>query len=561
MEAGVAPEDDSLLHSEKEFHDAAKRNDTARMEELIRRGVDIKAKNNIDRTALHWAAGAGHVDAVRLLLDHDFPVDDEDSVQRRLSLFGMNALLLSAWFGHLHVLQILVSAGAKINCVNRNGRNMLHCAAQRGHIQVMEFIMEDLEDMCVDKTDKMDRTAFHLAAEYGRLEVVEFLIRLGCSHSAKDKDLSDSIHSKPSGPCSSLSHPGYTLCKAVVYEHSVLWYIHVRSVVYLQEENTALHLAAKNGHLSVLQKIVDIGVDLDGKNLEGLTALHLAAEGGHSDCVKLLLETGADVNAQTQKMNCLHYAALHGYEEIARILMDAGIHTDAVNHQNASATHIAVLHNFPAMVKLFIDAECDLDIPDNRQQTSLHIAAEHGRQDIAEMILVAGVNLKLTDKQGKTSLDVAARGNHINLVDMIIKADRFYKWEKDNLNSDSDSWVAKHLTFKQDHRLETQHIRSVMWRLATKYLRPGEWKKLAHYWKFTDAHIRAIEQQWTGTKSYREHGHRMLLIWLHGVIAAGENPIKGLYEGLVGIGRRDLAESIRKKANADSASPRKCTAM
>lgn len=33
----------------------------------------------------------------------------------------------------------------------------------------------------------------------------------------------------------------------------------------------------------------------------------------------------------------------------------------------------------------------------------------------------------------------------------------------------------------------------------------------------------------------------MLLIWLHGVITAGENPVKGLYEGLVGIGRRDLA--------------------
>lgn len=73
-------------------------------------------------------------------------------------------------------------------------------------------------------------------------------------------------------------------------------------------------------------------------------------------------------------------------------------------------------------------------------------------------------------------------------------------WQ-DNLNSGSDSWLAKHLTFRQDHRLETQHIRSVMWRLATKYLKPGEWKKLAHYWKFTDAHIRAIEQQWTGINS------------------------------------------------------------
>ncbi|XP_064014043.1 ankyrin repeat and death domain-containing protein 1A isoform X1 [Pogoniulus pusillus] len=525
MENDLAPEDDDLLHSEKEFHDAAKRNDAARMEELIKRGVDVRAKNSTDRTALHWAAGAGNVDAVRLLLDHDIPVDDKDS-------FGMNALLLSAWFGHLRVLQILLNAGAKTDCVNRNGRNLLHCAAQRGHIQVMEFIMEHLEDVCVDKTDKMDRTAFHLAAEHGQLEVVEFLIRLGCFHSAKDK-----------------------------------------------EENTALHLAAKNGHLSVLQKVIDIGVDLDEKNLEGLTALHLAAEGGHSDSVKLLLQAGADVNAQTQKrMSCLHYAALHGHQEIAKILMDAGIHTDAVNHQNASATHIAVLQNFPAMVKLFIDAKCDLDIPDNphtypslkcspstlllqRQQTSLHIAAEHGRQDIAEMILIAGANLKLTDKQGKTSLDVAVRGNHINLADMIIKADRFYRWEKDHLSSDSNSWVAKPLSFKQDHRLETQHIRSVMWRLATKYLKPGEWKKLAHFWKFTDAHIHAIEQQWTGTKSYREHGHRMLLIWLHGVITAGENPIKGLYEGLVGIGRRDLAESIRKKANADSASPRKCVAM
>nr|XP_047932198.1 ankyrin repeat and death domain-containing protein 1A isoform X2 [Anser cygnoides] len=511
----VASEADSLLHSEKEFHDAAKRNDTARMEELIKRGVDVKAKTNTElpctgqREQGTWTlCDCSWTTTCRWMTKTVY--EGEPPLP-----FGMNALLLSAWFGHLRVLHILVNAGAKINCVNKNGRSLLHCAAQRGHVRVMEFIMEDLEDVHVDKTDKMDKTAFHLAAEYGQLEVVEFLIHQGCSHNAKD-----------------------------------------------EEKNTALHLAAKNGHLSVLQKIVGIGVDLDEKNLEGLTALHLAAEGGHSDCVKLLLEVGADVNAQTQKkMTCLHYAALHGYVEIARILLDAGAHIDAVNHQNASATHIAVLQNFPAVVKLFIGAECDLDIPDNRQQTSLHIAAEHSRQDIAEMILIAGVNLKLTDKQGKTSLDVAARGNHINVADMIIKADRFYKWEKDNLNSDSDSWVAKHLTFKQDHRVETQHIRSVMWRLATKYLKPGEWKKLAHFWKFTDAHIRAIEQQWTGTKSYREHGHRMLLIWLHGVITAGENPIKGLYEGLVGIGRRDLAESIRKKANADSASPRKCTAM
>lgn len=57
----------------------------------------------------------------------------------------------------------------------------------------------------------------------------------------------------------------------------------------------------------------------------------------------------------------------------------------------------------------------------------------------------------------------------------------------------------KSLTFKQDHRQETQQLRSVLWRLASRYLQPHEWKKLAYCWEFTEAHVHAIEQQWTGT--------------------------------------------------------------
>ncbi|XP_031811234.1 ankyrin repeat and death domain-containing protein 1A isoform X1 [Sarcophilus harrisii] len=459
MEEQLALENDCLLPLERQFHEAARQNNVGKMKELIGIGVNIRAKNNVGRLALHWASGAGHEQAVRLLLEYEVSVDDKD-------MFGMNALLLSAWFGHLRILQLLVNSGAKSNCEDKNGLNILHCAAQRGHVHVLEFIMEDLEDVPLDRTDKLNRTAFHLAAEHGQLDALDFLIGSGCNHSIKDK-----------------------------------------------EGNTALHLAAKNGHSSVLQRIIDIGLDLEEKNAEGLTALHMATEEGHLDCVQLLLQAGSKVNAQTQKqMNCLHYAALHGFDDIAQALIDAGISTDAANQ---------------------------------RQQTPLHIAAENARQDIAEMILLEGVNLNLTDKQGKTSLDVAARGNHICLVDMIIKADRFYKWEQDNLKTGSDSWAMKPLTFKQDHGVETQHIRSVLWHLATKYLKHNDWKKLAHHWKFTDAHIRAIEQQWAGTKSYREHGHRMLLIWLHGVIMAAENPNKGLYEGLVGIDRRDLAGKIR----------------
>ncbi|XP_073852139.1 ankyrin repeat and death domain-containing protein 1A isoform X6 [Macaca fascicularis] len=486
MQEDLAWETDGLLPLERQLHEAARQNNVSRMQELIGRRVNTRARNHVGRVALHWAAGAGHEQAVRLLLEHEAAVDEEDAVgaltEARLC-FGMNALLLSAWFGHLRILQILVNSGAKIHCKSKDGLTLLHCAAQKGHVPVLAFIMEDLEDVALDHVDKLGRTAFHRAAEHGQLDALDFLVGSGCDHSVKDK-----------------------------------------------EGNTALHLAAGRGHMAVLQRLVDIGLDLEEQNAEGLTALHAAAGGTHPHCVRLLLRAGSTVNALTQ--------------------------------QGASPLHLAVMHNFPALVQLLINSDSDLNAMDNRQQTPLHLAAEHAWQDIAEMLLIAGVDLNLRDKQGKTALAVAARSNHVSLVDMIIKADRFYKWEKDHLSCrDLSDPSGKSLSFKQDHRQETQQLRSVLWRLASRHLQPREWKKLAYSWDFTEAHVYAIEQQWTGTRSYQEHGHRMLLIWLHGVSTAGENPSKALFEGLVTIGRRDLAENIRKKANAAPSAPRRCTAM
>ncbi|OBS79058.1 hypothetical protein A6R68_18554, partial [Neotoma lepida] len=392
---------------QRQLHEASRWNQVGRMKELFERRVNIRARNH----------------------------------------FGMNALLLSAWFGHLQIVQILVNAGAKVHCESKDGLTLLHCAAQKGHMPVLAFIMEDLEDVALDHADKLGRTAFHRAAEHGQLDALDFLVGSGCDHSVKDK--------------------------------------------------------------------------------EGLTALHAAAKGIHTDCVRLLLSAGSNVNALTQKkLSCLHYAALGGSEDVSRALIKAGGCTNVAD-KGTAPIHLAVRHNFPGLVQLLIDAHSDLDATDI---------------DVAELLLVAGVDLSLRDKQGKTALAVAARSNHVSLVDMIIKADRFYRWEKDHLSCrDTSNPSRKNLTFKQDHRQETQQLRSVLWRLASRYLRPNEWKKLAYSWEFTEAHVCAIEQQWTGTRSYQEHGHRMLLIWLHGMATAGKNPSKALFEGLVAIGRRDLA--------------------
>ncbi|KAI2574661.1 ANKDD1A isoform 9 [Pan troglodytes] len=120
MQEELAWETDGLLPLERQLHEAARQNNVGRMQELIGRRVNTRARNHVGRVALHWAAGAGHEQAVRLLLEHEAAVDEEDA-------FGMNALLLSAWFGHLRILQILVNSGAKIHCESKPKKAMCLC--------------------------------------------------------------------------------------------------------------------------------------------------------------------------------------------------------------------------------------------------------------------------------------------------------------------------------------------------------------------------------------------------------------------------------------------------
>lgn len=37
----------------------------------------------------------------------------------------------------------------------QDGLTLLHCAAQKGHVLILAFIMEDLEDVALDRADKV----------------------------------------------------------------------------------------------------------------------------------------------------------------------------------------------------------------------------------------------------------------------------------------------------------------------------------------------------------------------------------------------------------------------
>ncbi|XP_053303931.1 ankyrin repeat and death domain-containing protein 1B [Spea bombifrons] len=493
-----------LLQKEMEFHQAAKKNDVPTMTKLKEQKVNINARNNLNRTALHFAVAGNHLQAVSFLLGHKARVDMTDK-------HGLSVLHLAAWSADLTVFQMLIKAGANQKSTNEDGMNILHFAAENNKNDIVDYVLKELQLNDLNVEDEKGRKPFHLAANSGHVQMINNLLSFQLFTSEKDK-----------------------------------------------EGNTALHLAASNGHNDVVEVLINLWENIDDPNENSATPFYLAVEGGHEVCADLLLKAGSDINIRTKDdYSALHIAAQNGHKNLIHFLLARNVDlTPKLNDKNPPL-HLAILNNQMEIVDVLLEGGYDINTINTRQQTPLHLAAELKITDLVEKLLKAGCDLRMADKKGKTALSVAARSNHTLIVDMIIKAERYYEWKKGIKDINQEEREDVCLTFKQDHSSKTSQLRSAMWKLAYNELKPHEWKKLAQFWKFTEPQIKAIEQQWTGKTSYKEHGHRMLLIWLHGVLLTEQNPIKSLYEDLVETGHHQLAENVRMQST-NSTEPKKC---
>ncbi|XP_062619589.1 ankyrin repeat domain-containing protein 16-like isoform X2 [Saccostrea cucullata] len=66
---------------------------------------------------------------------------------------------------------------------------------------------------------------------------------------------------------------------------------------YDKSGDTVLHIAARCGHLTLLQYLIDSGADIETSNLDGKRPLHEAAQAGQTGCVECLLKAGAQVDS------------------------------------------------------------------------------------------------------------------------------------------------------------------------------------------------------------------------------------------------------------------------
>jgi hypothetical protein len=89
---------------------------------------------------------------------------------------------------------------------------------------------------------------------------------------------------------------------------------------------TCLHQAASAGNVAMVQRLLDLGADINKcSGIAEATPLQNAASDGHLPVVELLIARGASLDVSAPEKNPLFAAIDRGHTEIARVLLAAGI--------------------------------------------------------------------------------------------------------------------------------------------------------------------------------------------------------------------------------------------
>lgn len=300
--------------------------------------ANVNVANRHGETAVHMASSGGHVEVVKYLHSKGANIDVLDK-------HNDSAIYWAARQGHLEVVRYLKEEGVPLDTQNKSGESALHVAARYGHTQIAEYLC--LAGSDIDLQDNLGETALHNAAWHGFLQIAYALSAAGAQMNIQNKDGETPLH------CAAAR--GHSECVRVLLEYNAL------TSMVDKNGRTPLHLACNRRHVQIALLLINKGCDLDSTDLEtGENALHAAARDGLMPVVQAMCGYGCAVDV-TNRFGAtpLHLASKAGHIEIVRCLLLAGSNADLKNKDGVTAEIMALAQGYTDIAELLNKVHAD----------------------------------------------------------------------------------------------------------------------------------------------------------------------------------------------------------
>nr|XP_031832537.1 ankyrin repeat domain-containing protein 16-like [Nomia melanderi] len=195
--------------------------------------------------------------------------------------------------------------------------------------------------------------------------------------------------------------------------------------------DTALHVAAREGHLNIVRYLCeffdkpDYKIDVANKDMK--RPLHEAAQFSHSEILKYLLEKGADADSlkRADWTPLMLACTKTGSEACSCIvaLLEAKANPFFRNKDGWTPFHIVCRSGDLNAFDLLLNhsAKC-IDAKSNNGRSPMHIAAFHGHQSLIERLAALNPDLlNAKDSSGATALHESIKGGHLAAMIQMIE--------------------------------------------------------------------------------------------------------------------------------------------
>ena len=406
-------------------------------------------------TLLHLAATMDNRDALELLLTHFTCIDCVDNR-------GVTPAFLAAEHGLVDNVALLIGKGAKVNRKTKGMVAFYKAKILRGLTTLKEAnndsylsVAYQRIDMPVYQTNSkfFGASMLHAAVKGGHERVVRFLI---------EKNARISI-----------LNGAHLNAMQIAAEHGHLDVVRTLYEAGAVADQTALHHAAANNRMDVVNFLLDIGLKDDCLRCDGFfywlnskhrfpsTTILLSPPFKdycshiriiNNDVAKMCIDYEKKWPDETKKLyddshlifchSALHAAVAGGHDKVVtRLLSENHSALNCHDYSGRTPLHEAVRKNDSTIVNILLDkhpqmvkykckhwqevdktlvkfeelAEYNADVC-HCGYTPLHLAARYGHLEVAILLIKKGARLDERDCTGATPVHVAACHNHANLI-------------------------------------------------------------------------------------------------------------------------------------------------